>query len=246
MRAAFDVLAGSRPGWRAVRQPDPAGRGLGSSSAAIVAGVRLARALVADGAARLDDAAALRLAAEIEGHPDNVAPCLLGGFTVAWSEDRRAGRCAGRSPRWARPAVSSCRARPRSCPARRPGGAAGDRAARGRGLQRGPGGTAGARDDRPTRRSCSRRPRIVCTRSYRAGDMPESARLLAELREAGVAAVISGAGPSVLALTSPPDGFEPGMEWTARRLAIDVTGARVDGGRLGHAERDPVAAGRKS
>ena len=46
----------------------------------------LARALVTDGEHRLDDAGALRLAAEIEGHPDNVAPCLLGGFTVAWTE----------------------------------------------------------------------------------------------------------------------------------------------------------------
>ena len=35
---------------------------------------------------QLDDADALRLAAEIEGHPDNVAPCLLGGFTIAWTE----------------------------------------------------------------------------------------------------------------------------------------------------------------
>ena len=60
--------------------------GSGSSSAAIVAGVLLARALVTDGEHRLDEAGVLRLAAEIEGHPDNVAPCLLGGFTVAWSE----------------------------------------------------------------------------------------------------------------------------------------------------------------
>ena len=81
----------------------PQARGLGSSSAAIVAGILLARELVADGRQRLDDAEVLRLAAEMEGHPDNVAPCLLGGFTIAWTEPsgdpRRAGRRAGRF-RW--------------------------------------------------------------------------------------------------------------------------------------------------
>ncbi len=87
MRAAFDVLGGPPRGLSVeCVNRIPQARGLGSSSAAIVAGVLLARALVVDGEHRLDDAGALRLAAEIEGHPDNVAPCLLGGFTVAWSE----------------------------------------------------------------------------------------------------------------------------------------------------------------
>src|SRR5947207_4051234 len=64
----------------------PQARGLGSSSAAIVAGLLAGRSLVVDGAERLPDEEVLRLAAEIEGHPDNVAPCLLGGFTIAWTE----------------------------------------------------------------------------------------------------------------------------------------------------------------
>ncbi len=42
--------------------------------------------MVDDGVPNFDDAEALRLAAELEGHPDNVAPCLLGGFTIAWTE----------------------------------------------------------------------------------------------------------------------------------------------------------------
>ena len=66
------------------RNAVPHGRGLGSSSAAIVAGLALARALVPDGAERWDDLALFRLAAEIEGHPDNVAPAALGGLTVSW------------------------------------------------------------------------------------------------------------------------------------------------------------------
>src|SRR3954454_8012707 len=65
----------------------PHGRGLGSSAAAVVAGILLARALVEDGGRRLPDEVALRVAARIEGHPDNVAAALLGGLTVAWLDE---------------------------------------------------------------------------------------------------------------------------------------------------------------
>src|ERR671916_1231145 len=87
MLATFDEL-GERPPGLAVTCVNriPQARGLGSSSAAIVGGVQLARALVRDGFRLLDDAAALRVAARLEGHPDNVAPCLLGGFTIAWTQ----------------------------------------------------------------------------------------------------------------------------------------------------------------
>src|SRR3954453_16674314 len=88
MRAAFDRLRGPPGGLELVcANRIPHGRGLGSSAAAIVAGVIAARSLVAGGAERLDDAAALALAAEIEGHPDNVAACLLGGLTLAWTDE---------------------------------------------------------------------------------------------------------------------------------------------------------------
>ena len=72
----------------------PHGRGLGSSAAAVVSGILAARALVADGADRLPDAGVLRLAVDLEGHPDNVAACLAGGLTVAW-QPAAAGRCTG-------------------------------------------------------------------------------------------------------------------------------------------------------
>jgi homoserine kinase len=81
---------------------------------------------------------------------------------------------------------------------------------------------------------------------YRADGMPGSAALVRALRAAGVAAVVSGAGPTVLALDGPPEGFDPGTGWQVWRLDPDGSGARVARGRLGHAERDPVAAGRKS
>ncbi len=63
----------------------PHGRGLGSSAAAVVAGVLLARALA--GSTGTADDAALAAATAIEGHPDNAAAALLGGATIAWLDE---------------------------------------------------------------------------------------------------------------------------------------------------------------
>ncbi|MDX1511992.1 MAG: hypothetical protein R3249_11635, partial [Nitriliruptorales bacterium] len=62
----------------------PLARGLGSSSSAIVAGIALARQLVD---VPVTDVAAVELAAELEGHPDNVAPATIGGFVVCAVDD---------------------------------------------------------------------------------------------------------------------------------------------------------------
>lgn len=72
----------------------PTGSGLGSSSAAIVGGL-----LLAEGLARADfgERRRLEIAADIEGHPDNVAAALFGGFTVCWMEYGLA-RCARFEP----------------------------------------------------------------------------------------------------------------------------------------------------
>lgn len=87
LRTAFDLLGGQPRGLEVVcANRIPHGRGLGSSSAAICAGIIAARAVTIGGPSVLDDTALLELATEIEGHPDNVAACLLGGLTVAWSE----------------------------------------------------------------------------------------------------------------------------------------------------------------
>jgi homoserine kinase len=67
----------------------PLERGLGSSSAAVVAGVLLGWRLFArsidghDSSAAYDPSSIAALAAEIEGHPDNAAPAVFGGFTIA-------------------------------------------------------------------------------------------------------------------------------------------------------------------
>ena len=86
LRAAFTQLGGQPRGLEIVcANRIPQSRGLGSSSAAIVAAIVAARALVLGGEEILDDTAALELATELEGHPDNVAACLHGGLTFAWT-----------------------------------------------------------------------------------------------------------------------------------------------------------------
>ena len=58
----------------------PLARGLGSSSSVIVAGIELANQLAK---LQLSDAEKLRIATEIEGHPDNVAPAIFGNMVIA-------------------------------------------------------------------------------------------------------------------------------------------------------------------
>jgi homoserine kinase len=86
MRVAFAVAGGQPPGigLRCVNRI-PHGRGLGSSAAAIVAGILAARALSGSGPDKLPDADLLALASDLEGHPDNVAACLGGGLAIAWT-----------------------------------------------------------------------------------------------------------------------------------------------------------------
>ncbi|MEU6206055.1 homoserine kinase [Micromonospora musae] len=244
MRATFDRLGG-QPSGLAVECVNriPQARGLGSSSAAIVAGVLLARALVVDGERGLDGAAVLRLAAELEGHPDNVAPCLLGGFTIAWTEPSGARAVTRPVAEGVRPTVFV------------PGGRGLTAVARAALPTAVPHGDAALTAGRAALlvHALTADPALLLPatldrlhQDYRADGMPETAALVSELREAGVAAVVSGAGPAVLALSAPPEGFDAGRDWQVWRLPIDVSGARVTRGRLGHAERDPVAAGRKS
>ena len=64
----------------------PHGRGLGSSAAAVVAGIMVARGLLPDPAS-LPLELVLKLATEFEGHPDNAAPAIYGGATASWVQN---------------------------------------------------------------------------------------------------------------------------------------------------------------
>jgi homoserine kinase len=227
MLATFDEI-GRRPPGVAVHCVNriPQARGCGSSSAAIVGGVQLARALVTDGQQLLSDADALRIAARIEGHPDNVAPCLLGGFTIAWTEPAgaRAVRLAvdpGVRPTVFVPAergytASARQALPSAVPHADASFNAGRSALLTHALTSDPTLLLAATEDR-------------LHQGYRAESMPGTASLVASLRSLSVAAVVSGAGPSVLALTEVPSDFRPGTAWRAETLGVDVTGALVKG-----------------
>jgi homoserine kinase len=244
MHATFDELGGRPPGLAVeCHNRIPQARGLGSSSAAIVAGVQLARALVRDGLTLLDDAGALRVAARLEGHPDNVAPCLLGGFTIAWTEGTGARAVRLATAGSVRPTVFVPNERgytatargvlPSAVPHADASFNAGRSALLVHALTADPALLLPATEDR-------------LHQGYRAEGMPGTASLVAGLRSVGVAAVVSGAGPTVLALTPVPDDFHPGTEWRAETLQVDGAGALVKGSMVEHAERTTVAAGRKS
>jgi homoserine kinase len=242
MMATFDRL-GARPAGLelACHNRIPQARGLGSSSSAIVAGILAARGLVEDGPARLPEPEVLRLAAGIEGHPDNVAPCLLGGFTIAWQEPAGARAVRLDVAGGVQPLVfipeerglteAARAALPASVPHRDAAFSAGRAALLVHALTQDPDLLLPATEDR-------------LHQDDRAPGLPATAALVAELRAAGIPAVVSGAGPSVLAFGLPDEiPVTPG--WRVSACHIDTRGAvaEVD---WQHAERDPVAAGRAS
>ncbi|RRS00257.1 homoserine kinase [Glycomyces terrestris] len=210
MLRTFASLDLATPGLKLkCRNRIPHARGLGSSSAAIVAGIMLADALAGAG---LTPGQKLKLADEIEGHPDNVAPCLLGGFTIAYStEDGAKAVALDPSPR-IRPWVYIPQTKGLTSVAR---AALPEKVAYAdavfnlsraallvAAVSHQPSRLFEATDDRLHQR-------------FRASGMPESTRLLQALRTSGTAAAISGAGPTVLALAvddadvpEAPAGFE--------------------------------------
>jgi len=233
MRAAFAALGEQPPGLRLTcDNVVPHARGLGSSSAAIVGGLVLARAMVADGAGRLDDDAVLRLAADLEGHPDNVAPALLGGFVISGREADQ--WFAVGSP--VHPSVGAV--------VFVPADPVSTEVARGLLPAEVPHADAAADAGRTALlvAALAGRPEhlLLATRDYLHQDyrrpaMPASLDLVTALRADGVAAVVSGAGPTVLAFCEIAD--EPVVAalearcpagWAVHRLAVDTRGAAVD------------------
>lgn len=229
MRAAFDRLGGSPAGLvvRAVNRI-PQSRGLGSSSAAIVAGVLAARALVRDGNGLLDDDAVLALADELEGHPDNVAACLRGGLTLAYpgADGVRVLRLAASPDLLPVALVPSTRSSTKQVrgllPAQVPHADAATNAARAALLPL-------ALTSRPDLLMAATED--LLHQPYRARAMRPTADLVAALRARGVPAVVSGAGPTVLALTSRQDArtvaYGAPAGWRALVLEVDAGGACV-------------------
>lgn len=227
LRATFDVLGGQPRGLEVVcANRVPQSRGLGSSSAAIVAAVVAARALVLGGDELLDEDASLALATELEGHPDNVAACLRGGLTFAWGSPVRALRLDAHPdlvPVAFVPATRSSTRKVRAMlPATVPFAAAAANAGRAALLAT----------------AVSTSPELLLDatedqlhQQYRAPAMPRTARLVAALRRSGIAAVVSGAGPSVLALVRSADAEAVAAQvpsgWTVLALQVDPHGARV-------------------
>lgn len=226
LRATFDRLGGQPPGLE-VRCTNriPHSRGLGSSSAAIVSAVVAACALALD--ADLDDDQRLRLADELEGHPDNVAACLRGGVTFAWSEPAgvqvlRLDAHPDLAPVAFVPATRSSTRQVRGLlPQTVPYADAVLNASRAallpHALTAAPALLLAATEDR-------------LHQGYRAPAMPGTAALVHALREQGVPAVVSGAGPTVLALTTGPAreavaGERPG--WRVLPLDVEPRGAHV-------------------
>ncbi len=81
IRAVFEEVGAAYPGFELrCTNRIPFARGLGSSAAAIACGVLIGNSCLGG---PLDESALLQLAGQIEGHPDNVVPCLLGGVRVA-------------------------------------------------------------------------------------------------------------------------------------------------------------------
>ncbi len=251
MRAAFAVTGGQPPGLvLRCANSIPHARGLGSSAAAIVSGVLAARALARQGTAMLPDEAAFELASDLDGHPDNVAACLAGGLTIAWTVEGH--------PRVTRleplasiiPVVCVAPAPVRTDVARavlpdkvphRDAAANAGRSALLVAVLTGQShpvlAGAGPADGVATLLDATR---DRLHQDYRAVAMPHTHALVERLRAAGIPAVVSGAGPSVLALLGAGGSDnrhhldslgsivrETGNAWHVSSLDVERQGARV-------------------
>lgn len=227
----------------------PHGRGLGSSAAAITAGVVAARALAGDAASKMDDAGALDFATKIEGHPDNVAACLLGGFTLSWTDSHQHqteseklsshkhlhsdGIHSHAVKLQVHPEIVPVIFIPKFemetkkarllLPSHIPYRDAAFNVARSALL-------VNALTENPELLFVATEDKLH--QPYRRNAMQTSGNLLEALRARGIAAMISGAGPAVLALTTREEvatvrEFEH-PDFTRQVLEISTTGAQID------------------
>ena len=202
IRAALDDVGAPQVGLHLVcHNTIPHGRGLGSSAAAVVAGILAARMLIGEPAA-LHNTAAFRIASAFEGHPDNAAPAILGGGTISWTDPE--GPHATQLP--LHPDVEPVVLVPTTRLA--------TKTARGVLPAVVPHADAAFTAGRAALlvQALCHRPEILLEATeeklhqhYRAGVMPGTWHLVQALRAAGQAAVVSGAGPSVLVLEQTSD-----------------------------------------
>jgi homoserine kinase len=229
MLRGFDALGGRPRGLDLVcANRIPHGRGLGSSAAAIVAGLSLARALTVGGDERLPDTELLELATSMEGHPDNAAACVYGGVVVAWSRDSRTHVLRVEPSSSVVPVVCV------------PSSAVPTKKARAMLPDTVPHADAAANSARAALlvTALTTRPDLLLDatddrihQDYRRGAYPRSADLVAKLRAQGVPAVISGAGPTVLALADSASATSvataAGARFETTVLEFDTGGARI-------------------
>lgn len=217
---------------------NPHGRGLGSSAAAVVAAATAANALVPAAARRGRDWI-LQFTSKLEGHPDNVAPAIFGGLALSWQDsDRYSSTCATvHSNVVPVVAVPDFELSTEAARALLPASVGHHAAAMNSGraallihaLTRQPAYLLPGTED-------------YLHQSYRAQAMRPSADLIAALRSAGHAAVVSGAGPTVLVLAAgrkeAADVEEfiaaftaantPDVAWRVMTLDVDTEGAKVE------------------
>jgi len=230
---AYEAVGRRMPGLRLeAKNVIPHGRGMGSSGAAVVSGLLAAKGLL-EGDVALGPETLLRLATELEGHPDNVAPALFGGLTIAWVDEtgpqhKKLLVHRGVSPLVFVPEFTMSTSVARSLqPLQVPREDAIFNVSRSAlliaALTQSPELLLAATEDK-------------LHQNYRAQAMPETDRLVRALRDAGFAAVVSGAGPSVLVLADGPGRRLEAAEvaastadtpWEALMLAVDFKGGTV-------------------
>ena len=232
IRYVFDRFKQPMPGLKLIaHNVIPHGRGMGSSGAAVVAGIMAAKGLL-EGIVEISSGELLDIATELEGHPDNVAPALFGGLTIAWKDEfgphhKKLFVHRGVSPLELVPANKMSTALARSLqPESVPHDDAVFNVSRSAlliaALTQSPELMMAATEDR-------------LHQDYRAKAMPETYELIQLMRSRGHAAVVSGAGPSVLVLASDPAerleaaklATEKYPQWQALLLAVDFKGATV-------------------
>lgn len=228
----FDRYQQKLPGLRLrAHNQIPHGRGMGSSGAAVVSGIMAAKGLL-EGVVEISNQELLEMATSLEGHPDNVAPALFGGLTIAWEDEtgphhKKLFVHRGVSPLELVPNQKMSTALARSLqPESVPHDDAVFNVSRSAlliaALTQSPELLLAATEDR-------------LHQDYRASAMPETEAVIELMRSHGHAAVVSGAGPSVLVLASDPfERIEAAKlaskhypQWRALLLAVDFKGATV-------------------